>query len=262
MVLKKAYIIGYPLEHSLSPAMHNAAYKELGLDYSYEKLELPELTAKNIDLLREPDCLGANVTIPHKKTAAKLLQSSAIDKLYGSVPDTGSLNTIVNFNASGRLHGHNTDGLGYMHALKEDNIILTGKKVILFGNGGAAQAIKPYIDKETKYLSIATRNSPRPDIASADIVINATPAGMFPKVNETILTDLSGIHDGQIFIDIVYNPRETLFLRNARSRGARVHAGWKMLLYQGAHAFHLLTGIPFGKIPVDIMRQTLLAKLA
>ena len=258
MVLKKAYIIGYPLEHSLSPDMHNAAYKAHGLDYIYQKMELPELTRKNIDVLRAENCLGANVTVPHKKTAAQL-----VDELDESARLTGSVNTIVN--RAGRLIGYSTDGPGYLESLKQSDIDPSGKSIVIYGTGGAAQAIIPLLQPLAKSLNIVAIDSPRPDTAAikaADMIINATPLGMYPKINETILPDTSGIHRGQIYSDIVYNPRETLFLRNAAAKGAITHPGWGMLLYQGVLAFCLLTDIPQNKVPIDIMRQTLLAKLA
>ena len=278
MALKKTYIIGHPLEHSLSPDMHNHAYQALGLDYFYEKLELPELNAKNIAILRQNNCLGANITIPHKKTAAKL-----VDEIRPSAPRLGlrrgarplnassdrvaaaemSINTIVNEN--GKLIGYSTDGPGYLESLKQSGIDPAGKNILIYGTGGAAQAIIPLLKPLAEKLTIVAIESPRPDTATikaAELIINATPIGMYPKINETVLPDISGIHSGQIFSDIVYNPRETLFLRNAAAAGAATHQGWGMLLYQGVLAFCLLTDTPRAKVPIDIMRQSLLAGLA
>jgi shikimate dehydrogenase len=260
---KKVYIIGYPLAHSLSPEMHNAAYAALGLDYNYQKLELPELTAKTMEILRQPDCAGANVTIPHKRRAAELadeLDESARLALSGGAGETGSVNTLVN--RAGRLIGYSTDGAGYLAALRRDNIEPAGKKIILFGNGGAAQALSSVLKPLAAELTVITRHSPRPDIARADMVINATSVGMHPRADETILPELNGIHAGQLFSDIVYNPRETLFLRNAAARGADVQQGWGMLLMQGVLAFCLLTGLPREKAPIDIMQKVLLARLS
>ena len=255
-MVKKLYIIGWPVSHSLSPEMHNAAFRALGLDYIYEKLEArpEELAAALAKLRRDPDFAGANITVPHKKTAAALA-----DELDSGARTSGSVNTLVC--RAGRLVGYSTDGAGYLAGLRADNIDPGDKNIVLFGNGGAAQSIIPVLQPLAKKLTIVARHSPRPDIGVADIVINATSVGMSPHTDATILPEpelLAQIYAGQVFADIVYSPRQTLFLKNAAARGAAIHEGWHMLLWQGALAFKLFTGQP---APVEIMRKALLAKL-
>ena len=255
-MVKKLYIIGWPVGHSLSPEMHNAAFQALGLDYIYEKLEVrPEALAVTLAKLRhDPDFAGANITVPHKKAAAVLA-----DELDSGARTGGAVNMLVC--RAGRLVGYSTDGAGYLAGLRADNIDPGDKNIVLFGSGGAAQSIIPVLQPLAKKLTIVARHSPRPDISAADIVINATSVGMSPQAEATILPEpelLAQIHAGQVFTDIVYSPRQTLFLKNAAARGAASHEGWHMLLWQGALAFELFTGQP---APVEIMRKALLAKL-
>jgi shikimate dehydrogenase len=255
-MVKKVYVIGWPVEHSLSPEMHNAAFRALGLDYAYEKLAAPPEKLADVlnELRRNPDFAGANITVPHKKTAAALA-----DELDGGARTSGSVNTLVC--RAGRLIGYSTDGAGYLAGLRADNIDPEDKNITLFGTGGAARSIIPVLRPLAKKLTVVARHDPRPDISAADIVINATSVGMSPRADETILPEpelLAQIHAGQVFSDIVYNPRQTLFLKNAAARGAVIHEGWHMLLWQGALAFELFTGRP---APLEIMQKTLLDKL-
>jgi len=185
-----------------------------------------------------------------------------VDELDESARKTGSVNTVVN--RAGRLVGYSTDGAGYLEALKADGVDPAGKNILIFGDGGAGQAIIAQLRPLAGALTVIGIDSPRPDnsdIHAADIVINATPLGMYPRVQDTVLPDTAGIHAGQVFSDIVYNPRETLFLRNAAAKGARTQQGWGMLLYQGVLAFCLLTDTPRAAVPIDIMQKNLLAKL-
>ncbi|MDR2428678.1 MAG: shikimate dehydrogenase, partial [Candidatus Margulisbacteria bacterium] len=251
-MVKKVYVIGWPVGHSLSPEMHNAAFRALGLDYVYEKLAVPpeELAAALEKLRRAPDFAGANITVPHKKTAAALA-----DELDSGARTGGAVNTLV-YRAD-RLVGHSTDGAGYLAGLQAANIDPRDKNIILFGSGGAAQSILPVLQPLARKLTVITRRDPRPDIGAADIVINTTSVGMSPREDATILPEpelLAQIHAGQVFSDIVYSPRQTLFLKNAAARGAVIHEGWRMLLWQGALAFELFTG---QSAPVEIMQKAL-----
>jgi shikimate dehydrogenase len=255
-MVKKIYVIGWPVGHSLSPDLHNAAFRALGLDYVYEKLEIPpeNLAATLTKLRQDPDFAGANITIPHKKAAAALA-----DELDGGARTGGSVNTLVC--RAGKLVGYSTDGAGYLAALQTANIDPNGKNIVLFGHGGAAQSLIPILQSLAKKLTIVTRHDTRPDIGAADMVINSTSVGMTPHADATILPEpelLAQIHAGQVFSDIVYDPRQTLFLKNAAARGAVIHEGWGMLLRQGALAFELFTG---RAAPVEIMQKALLAKL-
>ncbi|GBR75377.1 shikimate dehydrogenase [Candidatus Termititenax persephonae] len=284
-MVKKIYLLGYPLGHSLSPAMHNAAYRALGLDYVYEKLEVPpaDLTRVLADLRSDPSFWGANITVPHKKAAVALCA-----ELAAGARECGSVNTLVC--RAGGLTGYSTDGEGYLRSLDMDGIDPRGKKIVLFGSGGAAQAMAYALQKTADKVWIIVRdltkapaiirlfakfpnleiidkkfllNMPRL-LNEADLVINATSVGMLPDTHSTILPEpglLAQIRAGQIFSDIVYHPRRTLFLKNAADRGARTHEGWGMLLWQGVLAFHLFTGIPLAEIPLDILKNSLLDNL-
>lgn len=276
-MVKRVYIFGDPVAHSKSPAMHTAAYRELNLDYEYikEHVRASELADKVKNLLRYPNCAGANITVPHKEQVLPFL-----DELDPLARKFGAVNTIVNDH--GRLKGYNTDGSGYVRSLLVENgFSVAGKKVAMFGAGGAAKAIALSLEDfsdlaigevvqnkaETLASQIANAKAYQADsqeflekVHAADLVINTTPLGMHPREDKTPLTDLAVIHSGQLYSDIVYIPQETLFLRNASAKGAQVHFGWGMLLFQGVLAFSYFTGVPLDKIPVDTMKKALFSK--
>jgi shikimate dehydrogenase len=258
--------------------MHAAAYKELGLDYEYVKEHVrgAELGDKVRNLLRHPNCAGANITIPHKEAVIPFL-----DELDPLAEDIGAVNTVVNNN--GKLKGYNTDATGYLTSLTEQ-FDPKDKKVAIFGAGGAAKAIALILHRQGNVSEIAIGEVVRakaellakqvpstqaydvtaPEflvkVAQADLVVNTSPLGMHPHEDKTPLTDLSVIHSGQLYSDVVYVPRDTLFLRNASARGAQIHYGIGMLLFQGVIAFSHFTGIPLERVPIDTMRKALLAQ--
>jgi shikimate dehydrogenase len=264
-----AGIIGHPVAHSLSPVFQSAAFAACGLDVTYERWDTTaEALAGRVVSLRDPKYLGANVTIPHKEAVIPLL-----DELGGQSARVGAVNTIVN--RDGRLFGFNTDGPGFVAALRnEARFEPAGKAIMLIGAGGAARGIAfALAEARAGRIVIANRSlaraerlaadvavggyrsvsavSPDLSLASYDGVVNCTSIGMHGGGAENGLpTDLSTAKPGALVVDIVYAPEQTPFLRAAVARELPTLGGLPMLIYQGALAFELWTGIP---APVDVM---------
>ena len=269
---KMCIIIGDPVEHSLSPAMHNAAYKALGIDdqfvftAAHVKVEDIEhvVTAVRVMGIR-----GLTCTIPHKMEVLPYLDT--IDPIAKKI---GAVNTVVNEN--GVLTGYNTDWLGTItplqQALSARNQNLDGKKVALIGAGGAARAMAYGVVTGGATISIFNRTLENATelanevggeahsidqlelVRCADIVINSTPMGMGEQIDNTPVPK-KYISKNQIVFDAVYAPRETRLLREAAEQGAQCVYGWEMLLHQGTAQFELYTG---HKAPVDVMKSVLL----
>ena len=271
-------LIGDPVERSLSPAMHNAAFSELGLDYVYVALRvvrgsLPEA----IEGVRALNVKGLNVTSPHKVEVMGLL-----DELDESASRVGAVNTVKN--EDGKLIGFNTDGWGAIEALREKVGSLRGRKVVLLGAGGAARAIAFSLVDAGAELTLANRTASRAKelaasierklgcrvdqveleqevlrrvLQRADILINATSVGMYPDVNQT-LVKAELMHPRLVVNDIVYEPLDTRLLREARKAGAQTLDGLGMLVRQGAASFEIWTG---RKAPIDIMEATVRKEL-
>lgn len=268
-------VIGYPLEHSLSPVFQQAALDHLGLDIRYEAWETPpNRLAETIEGLRAPDRLGANVTIPHKQAVIPL-----VDELDELARRTGAVNTIVN--RQGRLLGHNTDVEGFLRALRQDAAFEpTGRRALVAGAGGVARAVVvALIEAGAASITVINRTFSRatrlvedlrpiddrtglhalPDIyaswaASAvgcQLLVNCTPVGLAgtPEERESPVP-IDVIPAGALVFDLLYRPHETTLLAAARRRGAHVLGGFPMLIYQGAASLHLWAGI---EPPVDIM---------
>ncbi len=251
------YLMGYPVGHSVSPAMHNAAFKELSMPHSYGLFEVQrdQLAQVVQDKLRVTEFGGANVTIPHKMEIIKYL-----DELAESAKKAGAVNTIEYRN--GRLIGHNTDALGGVRALTETYGEISGSKVVLLGAGGAASALAAELAPNVDTLVILNRSVEKARelsnrlsgntsygsikdqvvIESADILINATPVGMHPKTAESPV-DPKWLHSDLLVYDIIYNPQKTQLLRDAEDTGARTLGGLWMLVYQGVEAFKIWTGV-------------------
>ena len=264
-------IIGSPVAHSLSPAIQGAALRAAGLDATYERWETPlaALPAR-VAALREPDCLGANVTIPHKQAVLPLL-----DEVAPLAAAIGAVNTIVN--DGGRLTGHNTDGGGFTAALEEAGFAPRGKRFLLAGAGGAARGIAFALrEAGAASIAIANRTPERAEALAAavgaeavpfgappagcDCAVNCTSAGMHGGGAEDALPfDPAASDAGTLVVDIVYAPEETPLLRAARAAGLPVLGGLPMLIHQGALAFALWTGRP---APLDAMREAARAALA
>jgi len=264
-------LIGDPVEHSMSPVMHNTAYKKLGLDYVYIPFRVkPEGLEPAVAGLRALNVRGFNVTIPHKVSVIPWLDG--LDPLAEKI---GAVNTVVN--TDGELRGYNTDAEGFLQALLEHGIKPKGKRIAVLGAGGAsraityimvgkgarvtilnrqqeldwaediAQLIRKDLGKEVKVLELGQLAGA---IENVDILINATSVGMSPAAEESpvsahLLNKIPAV------FDIVYNPMETRLLREAKAAGARVIGGVDMLAWQGALAFEKWTG---QKAPLDLMR--------
>ena len=273
-------LIGDPVEHTMSPAMHNAAFAELGLDYAYLPFHVrPADLAAAVNGLRAVNATGFNVTIPHKVAVIPLLDD--LDPLAEKI---GAVNTVVNDN--GVLKGYNTDASGFLQALLEGGFEPRGKSVVLLGAGGAARAIAYILVERDARLVILNRkeeldwaegtavnikNDLDKDVAvfellsehlekaleSADILVNATSVGMSPAVDASPVP-AGLLKSGLVVTDIVYNPVKTRLLREAKAAGAVTIAGIDMLIWQGALAFEKWTG---HKAPFDLMKQVVLKGL-
>ncbi|HHU69709.1 MAG TPA: shikimate dehydrogenase [Thermoanaerobacterales bacterium] len=268
-------IIGWPIEQSLSPIIHNGAFKYLDLDCLYVPFPVkPDLLDQSILGLKALSIKGVNVTIPHKEKIVDKL-----DELSAEAAHIGAVNTINN--EEGKLKGYNTDGEGFLRAIENAGVDLDNK-VIIIGAGGAARAIGIHlVTKGVKEIFICNRTLNNAEklkddinkicpatckivpfetkcirdiIGKNDLIVNTTSLGMAPNIEESpIMTE--DIFRNDIHVcDIVYNPLETLFLKNARKKGSNIIYGYEMLLYQGAAAFEIWTG---KKAPVEIMRRLL-----
>jgi len=272
-------IIGDPIEHSMSPAMHNAALEKLGIDYLYLPFRVKELDlGKAIDGMRALNIRGLNVTIPHKVAVMQYL-----DELDPLAEKIGAVNTIVN--DDGFLKGYNTDAAGFLQALLERGIEPKGKNVVILGAGGAARAISFILAERDSNLVMLNRTLNKAKdcaeriagsfhkevgilelnmdnltsaLSRADILINTTSVGMSPDTGETpIPAEL--LSPTLTVYDIVYNPIKTRLLREAEEVGAKTVDGVDMLVWQGALAFEKWTGL---KAPVEVMRKVLIDKLS
>jgi shikimate dehydrogenase len=276
---KVCAIIGDPVGHSLSPVMHNAAFKELGLNIVYVAFPVKTGMLKDAILgARRLGLLGLNVTMPHKHAVIQYL-----DETESTAKAIGAVNTILN--ERGKLFGYNTDGKGAMIALQENHVDPEEKKMLLLCAGGAAKAIAFQAAQETDELVILNRTQKKAkqlaellnktfgtkvkcrtlstevlneELETTGILVNATSVGMSPDVNSSpVPADL--LHSGLCVMDIVYNPLETKLLKDAKIAGAKVVSGLEMLFYQGAVAFEIWTNCP---APVDVMKKAALSKLA
>lgn len=276
-------VFGFPIAHSLSLEMHNAAFKHLGLDYIYSAHAIhPQRLKQAVEGIRALGYRGVNVTIPHKVAVMNWL-----DELDEEAAEIGAVNTIVC--KDGRLLGYNTDGKGYVRSFEEElGIGFEGSRVLLVGAGGAGRAVAVSLMRErvselhivdqreetaaslardlsNQHLSHGIRVKAlsydeicRMGLSGMDILINATPVGLFPHMDEMPIS-ANLLHAGLIVSDLIYNPHETALLKAARDIGARVHHGIGMLIHQGALSFELWTGRP---APIDIMRKTVMSHLA
>lgn len=264
-------IIGHPVAHSLSPAIQGAALRAAGVDATYERWDTPlDALPARIAALRAPDFLGANVTIPHKQNVLALL-----DEVAPLAAGIGAVNTVVN--DGGRLSGHNTDGGGFVAALREAGFEPGGKRFLLVGAGGAARGIAFALrEAGAAAIAISNRTAARAEAlagavgaeavpfdappAPYDCLVNCTSAGMHGSgAEDTLPCDPAAAGPATLVVDIVYVPEETPLLRAAREAGLSVLGGLPMLIHQGALAFELWTGRP---APLDAMREAARAALA
>jgi shikimate dehydrogenase len=261
-------LFGYPVEHSLSPAMHNAAFKSLGLDYCYITFPVrPEHLQDAVKAIRALNFRGVNVTVPHKETVIPLL-----DEIHEEASFIGAVNTIVNSN--GKLTGYNTDGRGFIRSLAESGFSLAGKDILIIGAGGASRAISYYLCQKSKSVTIYNRTRTRAEklvrdlkklchnvslqdrfshIEDFHIIINATSVGL--KKEDQAPFETSMLKKTHIICDLIY--KKTRLLKEASRKGCKVLDGSGMLLWQGMLAFELWTG---KKPNPEVMRNALKMK--
>ena len=271
-------LLGSPVSHSISPLMHNEAFRILGLDYVYLCFDVDEeALPAAVEGLKRCGIRGFNLTMPDKNRIVDL-----VDQLSPAARLIGAVNTVVVEN--GILTGHNTDGAGFVRSAEEAGFSVKGADIVLLGAGGAASAIAAqaaldgaaririfrrsssrFAERVSKLCSdicagttctasfhdLEDTDALREALAKSDLLINATPVGMAPDTDRSLITDPSVFRKDLAVADIIYNPRETRLLKEARQAGCRVMNGMYMLLYQGAEAFRLFTGM---EMPVDEIR--------
>lgn len=272
-------LIGTPVGHSKSPVMYNYSFKKLDLDYRYLAFDITVDKVKEALLaIKTFNIKGANVTMPCKSAVTEYM-----DELSPAARIIGACNTIVNDN--GKLVGHITDGVGYVRNLKENGIEVKGKKITIMGAGGAATAIQVqcaldgareisiFNPKDDFYkraeqtvenikkdvpecvvnlYDLEDTNKLYEEIESSDILTNATLIGMKPYDNETNIKDTSVLRKDLVVTDVVYNPKKTKMIEDAEANGCKAIGGLGMLLYQGAEAFNLYTGL---EMPVEEVNE-------
>ena len=273
-------LMAYPIRHSSSPAMHNAAFAKLGLDYAYLAFEVDNDSLEGaVQGIRSLKLVGSNVSMPNKTVVHKYL-----DKLSPAAEMCGAVNTIVN--EDGVLTGHITDGTGYMMSLKDNGVDVIGKKMTIVGAGGAATAIEIQaaldgvteisifnrkdefwanaeetvrkINEKTnckaQLFDLADLDKLKEEIASSYLFTNATGMGMKPLEGQTYIPDKSFLRPDLVVSDVVYYPRETELLRMAKEVGCKTMNGLGMMLFQGAAAFKMWTG---EDMPIEYMKEKL-----
>jgi shikimate dehydrogenase len=273
-------VIGHPVGHSLSPAMQNAALRQMGINGVYVAFDVaPEQLPEALAGLRALGVAGINCTIPHKEALAGL-----VDELSADAAAIGAVNTVVF--EDGRMIGHNTDGVGFIAALGAEGIDPAGKQAVVLGAGGSARAVVTGLLGSHATVTLANRTVERAEalardlaartgrepvavipaepetlaaaVAAADILVNTTSVGMSPQVNAMPPVRAEAFHPGLFVYDLIYNPLETLLLRTARERGARGTHGAGMLARQGAMALTLWAR---QVAPSRLMEQVILERL-
>lgn len=276
--------MAHPVHHSLSPIMHNAAFAELDLPHHYQAFDVQPMQLKAaIEAMKTLNIAGVNVSLPHKVEVIQYL-----DEIDAEAKAIGAVNTIL-LQEDGRLKGYNTDGAGYVQALlAETQIALTKTKALLLGAGGAAKGIAIYLIKHgCTDITIANRTRNKAEqLANQlkeytsdqelvgkieciewenasqsssifNLIVNTTPIGMWPDTEQAPIY-FEHLQTNTIVSDIVYNPLKTFFLTQAEQKGARIHQGLGMFIYQGALAFEYFTGV---KAPIECMREVVLKRL-
>lgn len=271
-------LFGFPVGQSMSPDMHNAAFRQLGLNFAYLAFAVePSRLRSAVEAIRALSMRGVNVTIPHKVAVMDYL-----DDIDGEALDIGAVNTIVN--EDGKLIGYNTDGPGYVRSLLEETgVTLAEQRVLLLGAGGAARAVGVSLARKgAKNMKVANRSLDKAEnlaqvlgkhvpadvvewsdeslaraVGEADLIINTTSVGMVPNVDESPIRK-EWLRPDALVSDLIYNPRYTKLLKDAEQIGANVHPGLGMFIHQGALAFELWTG---QKAPASLMREIVEQKL-
>ncbi len=273
-------VIGNPVEHSLSPAIHNAAFQKLGLNFVYLACRVEDLAGAVAGMRAWGNLRGVSVTIPHKVAIVPML-----DEVEATARHIGSVNTVVI--DQGKLVGYNTDASGALRALDGAGVALAHARVVLLGSGGAARAIAFGLADRAKAenltilgidererlalvrdlraktaLSVAEglldEQGIRGALADAQVLIHCTPVGMHPQVEQAVVPK-DALRGALAVMDIVYNPLETRLLREAREAGCKTIRGLEMFLNQAVDQFELWTG---KSAPTDVMRAVLEARFA
>ena len=269
-------VIGDPIGHTSSPAMHNAAIAALGLDYAYVAFHVrPDELGQAIEGMRALQIAGLNVTVPHKQGVM-----AHLDEVSAEAVAIGAVNTVVN--CQGRLVGYNTDAFGILESLKRDGgVERLPAQVALLGAGGAARAILYALlqCEEVERILLLNRTCSKAEslaedldqsgrvvvegmnascVAEVDLLINSTSVGMYPQEEASPLADASVLHADMLVADIVYKPPKTRLMMQAEAVGARAFNGLGMLVWQGARSFELWTG---SAPPVNAMMAAALERV-
>ncbi|WP_026693925.1 shikimate dehydrogenase [Peribacillus kribbensis] len=274
--MKKYGVMGDPIKHSMSPLMHNDAFRRNRIEADYQLIHVkPEDLGEAVNALKAEGAGGFNVTVPHKTAIIPFLDE--MDDLARTI---GAVNTVVN--EGGRLKGYNTDGPGFVQGIKEKLADLASKKALIIGAGGAARGIYfalvregilqadicnrtvakaegliedcPY-DCSSRAISLEEAEE---NLAQYDLIVQTTSAGMSPHITESPIRILTELKPSALVSDIIYNPLQTEFLKQAEAKGASTQNGIDMFVYQGALAFKLWTGI---YPDTDYMREIVLQQL-
>jgi shikimate dehydrogenase len=256
-------LIGWPVEHSRSPAMHNAAFEALGLDWRYVLLPTPHAQVElTVSRIRSGELSGANVTIPHKQAVMSFL-----DEIDPAAQVVGAVNTIVR--RADRLIGFNTDTLGFKRSLLETGVAVRDQPCAILGAGGSARAVIYVLHELGARVMVYARDVAKARTLSSDarllnelahidpatrLIVNTTPVGLSPNVAASPWPDDVPLPVGALVFDLINNPPRTRFQQQAEQVGLRVMNGWGMLVYQGAAAFTLWTGV---EPPADVMMNAL-----
>lgn len=273
-------LLGDPVSHSISPAMHNLSFETLNLDYVYLAFKTTIDEFENtVATLKQVGARGFNCTMPCKRIAAE-----TCDELSSAAKFMNSVNTVVI--EDGKLIGHNTDGVGYMRSVVDAGHDIIGKQMTLLGSGGASSAILAQaaldgltninlfarkgnswnvIEKQVNQINaetnckvtlneLADETALKRSIADSAILVNGSSVGMAPNTDGCLIPDTSFFHPELIVSDVIYNPRKTKLLTLAESAGLATFNGMYMLLYQGAEAFKIWTG---QEMPVDLVKREL-----
>ncbi|MEA3336553.1 MAG: shikimate dehydrogenase [Chloroflexota bacterium] len=276
---RRVGLLGWPVGHSVSPAMHNAAFLAMGLAWHYQALPVhPDQLGERLAELVDSGFRGTNVTVPHKQAVVAL-----IDEISHAARVIGAVNTVI-VGPDGYLSGDNTDWQGFLHPLDGHGFDLAGKQVVLLGAGGSARAVcYALARRKVASITIWNRKAGRAEqlavhchsffpevtvafgtdlatlpVSEADMVVNTTPVGMWPKDGETAWPSDEPLPAEALFYDLVYRPQRTLFLQQAERAGCATQDGLDMLVAQGAISIELWTG---QSPPMDIMAAAALAAL-
>lgn len=276
---KNLGVMGWPIAHSLSPVLQNAAIEKAGLDYVYISLPVPPDKLKEaVAGLKAMNFAGWNVTIPHKQAIM-----AELDEVDEAARIIGAVNTVVN--REGHLTGYNTDYIGFMQPLEKAGADLKGKEAALLGAGGAARAvIWGLLRAGVKSITLGVRNPQKASLLAeefskygdirvlhwedeafdeqlgrTDLLVNTTPLGMYPHVEGMPPVDWAKLKTTALVYDIIYTPARTRFLREAEEHGHKAVNGESMLAGQGAAAFALWTGVT---PDLELMKKALRAELA